>query len=232
MAAVTENEITCLYGTADAFALVAAAFTYPTAELCHALADGSFSSDLRGSLSDMGMESGLVDSLCERFDAAVAGKTADDLFAEMRPEYTVLYYGPGEYRKIYPYESVYRKLQINPQGRATVFVTKSTHDVERSMKRRGAMPEDARREPADFFATELDFMRHLYTGIAAASLEGEGVESWQGETADFLSKHVESWIPSLLRETGEVTELEIYRVFADIGIAVIEQVSETETTGR
>ena len=226
MPKMTEAELTRVFGVADAFALVSVAFNYPSDELAEALANGSFRSDLVGSLSDMDIDKATVFQLCDGISEATANKSAAELLEVMRPEYTELYYGPGKFRKMYPYESAFRKLEINPNGRATVFMTKSTHDVERSMKRRGAMPPDARREPADFFATELDFVRHLFTGYAAAVLEDGDAEAWKGDIDSFLDNHVITWIPSLFAKTRDVTNLDLYRLLAECGILVIETARE------
>ena len=222
MVALTTEELTKTLGAADAYALISTAFTYPGSELAEALADGTFLSDLDGSLQDMGIDETSLVQLRNSLSKALDGKSAEELLETMRPEYTELYYGPGKFRKMFPYESAFKKLQINPNGRATIFMTKSTHDVERSMKRKGAMPSDARREPADFFATELDFVRHLLTGYAAASLEDADADTWKTDLETFFENHVSSWVPALLSKTKEVTNLDLYQALAECGLLVIE----------
>ncbi len=221
MAAAKETDFTRVLGTADAFALLAAAFAYPDERLAGALSDGSYLSDARGVLADMGVGAEASKEALDRLAVAVEGREAEALLSEMRADYTTMFYAPGKHRKIFPYESAFRKTELDPSGKVTLFLSKSTHDVERAMSKRGALPEDYRREPADFVATELDFMRHLLTGCAAELAEGTGGSSWAEDAARFLDAHVLSWIPSLLERTGQLAESDAYRALSGFGQLVL-----------
>lgn len=216
-----EKAIKRALGAADAFALLYAAFTYPTDELVDALQDGSFVADAKSVLADMDVPADIYEPLCDRITAAAQVDEGDRLLQAMHGDYTMMYFVPGDGRKIHPYESIFKRREKNPQQRATFFLTRSTHDVERVMKKRGALPDNARREPVDFFATELYFLGHLYTGYAATLIEGDG-SAWKEDIVYFMNSHAADWIPRLFQKTRETTELEIYRVLADFGTLVFD----------
>lgn len=217
--AANENEIKKALGTADAFALLSTAFAYPSQALADALQNGAFATDAKSVLSDMGASEDAYGPLCDKITAAAQNANGDQLLQEMHADYTMMFFIPGDGRKIHPYESVFKKREKDPNQRAMFFLTKSTHDVERAMNKRGALPENARREPVDFFATELDFLRHLYTGYAATLMEDDG-DSWKEDIVYFMDNHAADWIPKLMQKTKETTELEIYRLLAEFGILV------------
>lgn len=219
------KELTELYGTADLFALLSAAFAYPSLAFAQALVDGSYVSDMRSCLLDAGMSTDETDATCDAIEAQAKGKDAESLMHELRIEHTQLYYVPGKYRKIVPYESAFRRRALSPTAKATVFLTKSTHDVEALMRKYNAMPEDARTEPADSIDTELDFLRILYTGQAAAIVEDGDAAPWVADTRKFLDEHALEWMPGFFDKTIEVTELELYRLFAKLGLHVTQCVS-------
>ncbi|WP_350454061.1 TorD/DmsD family molecular chaperone [Slackia heliotrinireducens] len=211
-------------GAADAFALLAVGFSFPTKELAGALVDGRFASDVEGSLLDTGATADEASRIIDNLREATAGASADELYEALRVDYSALYYGLGRFRVMSPYESVFKKLAVNPGARATAFLTKTTHNVEDAMRKRSALPEDYRREPADHFATELDFVRHLFTGVAAAIAEDDGSQAaeWREDLQCFASMHVEPWIPSLLERTAEAAQHPVYRALANFGLYAID----------
>lgn len=217
----TSESFARIVGTADAFALVAAGFTYPELPLAEGFVSGAFLADSESCLNDMGVARTLVESHATALARAIDGANAEELLREMRAEYTRLYFAPGKYRLIMPYESAFKRKAADPSARAAMFVTRATHEVERAMKSRNALPESARREPADFFATELDFTRHLFTGYAAACAEEQDAESWRQDAQRFLNEHVASWIPVLFEQTEKLSDMPLYKELARLGRTVI-----------
>ena len=191
-----EKCVTEVVGAADVFALLSIAFTYPDEGFAEALADGSFAHDLRASLADAGILDDEAEGACADIEAFAQRRDVKAVLEEARIDYTGLYYGPGKFRKMYPYESVFRKKLIDPEGEATAFMTRATHDVEKSLSRFGILPVDARTEPADHFAIELDLVRLLLTNYATALAQGDDGREWLAELHPFFSEHVALWVPS------------------------------------
>lgn len=223
MATAIDMNLNRLLGMADAFALLSAAFSYPDDRLAEGLATGSFCLDLRNSLADADLGGKAAEDAVDAIEAAVAGRSAAELLVEMRADYTALYDAPGKYRKIFPYESSFRMKEKNPNAKTTLFLTKSTHDVEQAMRKRGALPESYRREPVDFVATELDFARHLLTGCAAVAQEGIDDPSWNEDARSFIDEHVLSWMPAFFQRTRQLAPSSVYDAFAALGLLVVDE---------
>lgn len=218
-----ESEFVKYVGIADSFALLSAAFSYPDEALVSALENSYFVSDLRDSLSDAQMSRELVETCAQSVAASVGEVPEDRLFPSLKAEYTGLFYGPGKLRKIYPYESAFIKKQLNPEGEPAAFITRQTHDVEAFMARAHALPEDARTEPADFIGTELDFLRHLFTGLAEAHVHDDEDESvWKAEIAAFMERHALNWMPAFFEKTIACTEHGFYQSMARCALLVLD----------
>lgn len=221
-----DNVTRQITGTADSIALLSAAFSYPDAALVDALLNEAFQSDLQNCFEEMSMRNEGAE-LCAEITASIPGTETEVILDSMRAEYTRLYYGLGKLRIISPYEPVYRKLEADPHAkRPTAFITKSTHDVESYMEAYGVLPESARREPVDHFTTELDFLRHLFTGYLAQYCENGDTQPWSDDIQSFLNKHILNWIPSLLNRTRAESNLAIYQAFADFGLTLLRYVEE------
>lgn len=224
--AVEGNRVQTVIGMADAYALLSAAFVFPNLAVAEAVADGSLVADMTAIAADASLKSSEVDALRLQIEGSAASMTPEELLKAMRVDYSALFYAPGKFRKIYPYESIFKRRAISPTERAAAFITKSTHDVEHVMDAHGALPINARREPADFFATELDFMRHLLTEFAIALSEKQEASSLRQEASDFFSVHIHGWIPTLFEKIIELSELSFYQVLAKFGLVVLGNTSQ------
>lgn len=221
----SNKETQQIAGTADGFALMAAAFTYPDPVLIEGIVDGALLDDLTACLHEMDIE--FDGSSLEEIRQFASAQTPEESLELMRTEYTRLFYGLGTLRIIAPHESVFRKLQVNPDtSRLTAFLTKSTHDVEAYMSTYNVLPDNARREPVDFFVTELDFMSHLYTGYLAAKCNGEDSQPWKNDIDAFLDKHVLNWMPSLMEQVQEKSTLAVYCALAKLSGLILQHAKD------
>lgn len=72
------------------------------------------------------------------------------------------------------------------------------------------------RKPIDSIQKEFDFLHILYT-FATASLRAGDVDDakgWLLRAEEFRCTHIDTWVPSFLARTVELSRIEAYRVVA------------------
>jgi TorA maturation chaperone TorD len=207
---------------ADLCSLISVAFDAPTIELAEGLRNGSFESDFRGCLEELGEGFPEGDSL---FSPYSKSDDATDLFAQMQREYSHLYLQPGKLRRIYPYESCFLHIEQGRGGVPTLFISPVTHDVETWMRKFGALPVDARVEPVDHIAKELDFLRLLFTNYANALLnEDAEKDGLFAECESFMQKHISNWVPQFLDRTQQESQGSIYGDLAAFSSLALQRI--------
>ncbi|MDR1184073.1 MAG: molecular chaperone TorD family protein [Coriobacteriales bacterium] len=209
--------------SADLCALLCAAFSFPTREMAEGIADGSFMDDFTACLKELDVRVSLP-------PPPIFHET-DPLLNEMKREYTRLYQTPGRYHVLYPYETAFRHVADGHEGIPTLFIAPLTLDVERWMKRFDALPENSRTEPVDHVATELDFLRLLYTSYANALLQEdtEVVTAWLTEISGFYRQHVDPWIPEFMKATRVETRSSVYLALAELALVALEGLTSKTT---
>lgn len=210
--------------SADLCALLSAAFSFPTRKMAEGIADGSFMDDFTVCLEEL-------DIRVSPPSLSVLHET-ESLFSEMKREYTRLYQTPGRHQVLYPYETAFRHMADGHEGIPTLFIAPLTLDVEHWMERFDALPENFRTEPVDHVATELDFLRLLYTSYANALLqeETEAATAWLGEILNFHRQHVDSWIPEFMKATQAETRSPVYLALVEAALMALEAVTPKTTT--
>lgn len=232
MSSMVENSaLKGAIASADCCALFSAAFSFPGEELAQAWINGTLCVDLQDCLEELGMDSAVVSEVRLVAHAYDASPEAEKEFLGiLRREHSRLFLLPGKYANIFPFESAYRHVSEGREGMPSIFVARSTKDVERRMIDFNVLPQTARQEPVDSLWGELDFLRFLYTGYAQSLIQKdlEQVDYWFGALSDFRAQHIDTWIPGLLRDVD--IDSEIYRPLAQIAVAVLDATA-IETNG-
>ncbi|MEG0071829.1 MAG: molecular chaperone TorD family protein [Raoultibacter sp.] len=193
---------------ADLFELLSLAFAFPSCELAGGLSSGAYQNDFSACLNELGCRG--------KFEFAQINDDAEELFVQMRREYSRLYLSPGELSVIYRYESAFVFAEKGGEGLPTLFVNPLVRDIEDQMREAGVLPQDYRQEPVDSVQNEFNFLHILYT-FAAASLragEADDAKGWLLWAEEFRRTHINTWVPSFLARTVELSRIEAYRVVA------------------
>jgi len=211
--------------SADIFALFSTAFSWPDDGLAQAVLDGSFDGDLQACLDELGCPLGTATGVQ---DVLEPGMAPEALLAALRREYSRLFLMPGTSALIFPYEAAFRHVAAGRPGIPALFIAPATKDVERRMRAFGALPATARREPVDSVSCELDFVHLLYTNLANALNQGnEGsAANLAHEIGEFRSKHVDAWIPDLMRSVIAETKSLFYKRLAEIALLALTLTSK------
>lgn len=227
---------------ADMAELFSAAFSFPSLELTQALCSGAFTHDLLACLSELDASEDQLqraEVLSREFCVQNSQNDATSLLDKLKKEYSRLYLAPGKLVVIYPYESAFCFVERGGEGFPTLFVNPITIDVEAYLRRADALPDDYRKEPVDAIFRELDFLRLLYTHIAASLNEvaSEGTETsddvktrdnavlWIEQLRSFRTTHINNWVPRFLERTREETHHEIYSHLSELALLSFETMS-------
>lgn len=229
-----ERELRRAVGLSDMAALLAAGFTFPTAELANALADGSFMADWRGSVADaLGVFSDASlgpndEKLHMRCDEAFAAADVDA--AALRREYSRMFLAPGAAVPVWPYESCFRHSALGIEGAPSILNTRVTNDVQRLMHEAGVAPADENREPCDSIFHELEFLAHMHACKAEALRVGNAPEAdlWSARIVGFTASHVKTWMPSFMRQVSGQSRVAVYGALAELGLRYLVEL-EMET---
>lgn len=200
-----EGELKLVVGAADIFELLSSLFAFPTVELAQALAQGSVEADVRGCLEDAGADEETVDAATAPLGEFV-GLDADELYEQLRIDYSLIYLAPGAQVPVFPYEAAFRYRAEGRGGVPSLFRSPVTLDAERMMHEAGVAPDDARTEPADSIWNEFAFFSYLFGCWARAlSVENEGADDearpWRERINAFWDAHGEPWMAPFMEQT-------------------------------
>lgn len=173
-----------------------------------------------------GAESALADTdaVSDAADApadAEASAGASQLLRQLRPEATRLFVGAPE-PACSPYEGVWRAHADGVQ--ALLFVNPHSMDVERFCKSCGLGRPEGTNEPLDHIATEMELLQYLASleaGIVASAPESPAPDQLPGGSAaaafaQFVSEHVETWVPDFAASLLEEARQPFYRAAAQL----------------
>lgn len=221
-------------GMADMAELLAAAFRFPEdGSLAGALADGSFLTDWRASLSDAcGAEADEDERLAERCRELFSGADCEAL----RREYSFLFLTPGIDVPVWPYESCFLHRASGASGVPSLLRTRCALDVEQQMAEAGVASASARTEPVDSVFLEFEFLAFLHARQGEA-LRREGGPAdaggdapddadpalWARRLALFAREHALAWLPRFMDEVKERDRLGAYRAFALLGARYLDE---------
>lgn len=198
---------------ADFCELAAVAWRFPTATLAAGLLDGSYCADLRACLEELELRdaAALADSLQRAAEGESEG-CREQLFEALRTDYTMLFLVPKK-EKVYLYESLFRYPKEERLKDYSMFVSPCALHVEQLYRQAGLAVKQSVREPADHFATELEFLSDLYRMAGTAPEK----TLWLDRARVFRKTHLDKWLTDFLSAVGTAAALETYRILAKIG---------------
>ena len=124
--------------------------------------DGSFCADLTDCLQELGIaQAAALGASLQSAVHADAGEDAQALFEALRSDYTVLFLVPKK-EKVYLYESLFRYPKDEDLRDYSMFVSPCALHAEQLYREAGRELKQTVREPADHYATELEFFAWLY----------------------------------------------------------------------
>lgn len=210
------------FSLSDYYELSAIAWRFPSRELSQGLYDGSFSADLTACLEELGFaparDCGRM--LRDAVETDAQGRE-ETLFDALRTDYTVLFLVPWK-EKVYLYESLFRYPKGENLKDYSMFISPCALHAEQCYRRAGLAVKSSVREPADHYATELEFCAHLYK-LAGGEPENA---AWQEQAAEFRRTHLNKWQKAFLAAVEENAQTETYRALARLGGAVYDAMPE------
>ena len=225
-------------GLADACELMEATFAFPTAALAQALIDGSYEDDCIGCLSDIGVGSEERAGISHEL-AAFKQRDADELLDTLKKGHSILYLAPGLKVPVWPYESPFFTMRLNPNAKPSLYRTQIALDIEELMRKAGVVFEDARTESPDSIWNEFAYLSYLYGSLAQALLqdEVEKADELRGHIDVFVDKHVLNWFDDFMASSVENAPLHShgteYATFARIGAVVTKElVADSRSRSR
>lgn len=228
-----------MIGLADCCEALGIVWAFPTIELIDGILDGDLAHDLVASMVDAGVDEDLACSLVDHFQQACVMVCSDNLeagskvlFETMRHSYTRLYLTPGGRTPVAPFESAFLFDASGAKGVPTLFVSRTTADVESCMREVGVAAKNARKEPADAIWNEFSYLAFAYGRLAEAmqSEDAVAVDEWHSHIQKFLTTHALMWIPDFMEKTireSKVYELPaIYSSLAKVSSAILAEMKE------
>lgn len=225
-------------GIADCCEMLGITWAFPTKELVEGICDGAVSSDMIASMEDAGIDVATAHKLVERFQRAclaecgqTEGERCAKLFETMRHVYTRLYLTPGGKTPVQPYESAFLFEASGAHGVPTLFVSRTTTDVEACMREAGVRAKNARKEPSDAIWNEFSYLAFAYGSLACAMQQEDlaAVCEWQEHIRVFLDKHALAWLPCFMEKTEQASESyslpPIYSDLAKISKAILDMIA-------
>lgn len=216
----------------DFYQLMAIALRCPTKEFAEGLLDGSFSDDLAACMEGLGVAADEADEAYDRMCTAVLkdSSEAEELFHCLRAEYTRLFLVPKK-EKIYIYESRFRYPKDADPRQYSMFVSPCALHAEQCYKEAGVRVRKDLQEAPDHMATELEYLSYLYRklaeGLSREKAESENsqvsaetkqdVLMWKLRINTFWQQHLAKWYDDFLAELQQKTQLETYRILAELG---------------
>lgn len=154
------------------YELLSSCFVNTKQESAAALASGEFADALNEIVQFLALPADKVADAAALL-AGYQGASSDEVFHELRGEYTRLFLSGAERPLVQPYAGVWRARQ---QGRqAFLMVGQESMSIERFMKKCGATRPDGYGGPVDDIGTLLEFLSVLCLRVAdAAAAEGAG----------------------------------------------------------
>lgn len=177
------------------FSLMAYAFFEPTEDLVTKLVDGTFFSELSGYFRDLTQHRASIMSALDPLKEYVKELSDIDetsLLHELRVEYTRLFIGPVK-MIVPPYETFYAP--DNEKGPKLLVVSQTAMSVEAAYREAGLVGSDDHREPADHFATEMEFLYFISKMESDAWMEDDNnaAKKWRRRQLVFLDGHLAKW---------------------------------------
>jgi TorA maturation chaperone TorD len=197
-----EQAVSC----GDLCQLLSVAFRPPTEELAQSLADGSYLLDGIDILRELALEETSILSIKEDFASLALNQLkTDQCYQSMKQEYTRLFLHPGQ-PAVPIYETLFRKDEMEESDLGcTLFTSPLALDAEYCYKQAGVVLTEELREPADHFATELEFMVYLFCEeIKHLQHQDVGaLEAVRNRQIEFWGNHLSKWSVDFCQAVAE-----------------------------
>lgn len=168
------------------YELLERAFAFTARDTVDALADGAYAGALLDAVGSNGLDGALAEEV--RADlAGYAGRDPEELWHELRTEYTRLFVGAPE-PLVSPYAGIWYAHEVGVDP--VLFVNKESMAVERTMQACGVRRPQGTNEPLDHIATECEFLNCLCL-VRAGAVELHGAPEDAYET--FYSERFAWW---------------------------------------
>ena len=144
-------------------------------------------------------------SLIKKFESEFTG-SADELYEDLKEEYTRLFIGPSE-DAILPYESSYVE---------KTFTGKAVLNAKENYRKAGIEKVEACNEPEDHVALELDFMAYLCRGMTEKLKGDEKIKRELAIQHEFLDGCLAKWVPQFCEDIIKSPNSNFYKGVAKI----------------
>ena len=225
-----ENEMSLVFAMSDFYQLLSLSLQFPSEELAIALCEGSYWEDQLSILEDLSFCKEDLHQLAEAInELKAANVTAEELYKQMRQEYTRLFNDPKK-PQIAIYESLFLYKPEEHGEKPMLFLSPEAMDVEKCYKDAGVKVDKKYGEPADHIAAEWEFMMFLYAnkGKALQEQDAEKLDNINNKIKTFQQNHLGRWEYEFLERLESDTNLEHYRVMARIAKAGLVWLKEIE----
>jgi TorA maturation chaperone TorD len=204
----------------DMFQLLALALNLPQIELAGGLLDGSVAEDTAALFAELGFDPQDTREIVSAFEAVASrGGSREELFSELRQEYTRLFCHPRK-PAIPLYEALFRN-QMEGQGedRPLLFISPAALDAERCYQKAGLKMSTAVKESCDHLGIEMEFMMYLYLQKARAIQADDPLElaSRVEQIEEFDRLHIQRWAPEFFVQCKTLSSSVFYRTIGEIG---------------
>ena len=223
-------------GKADLCELMSALFAFPQEKnLATGLCDGTILSDVEGCIQDIA-PSNVEPALAIQELQSFVGKDIDTMYENLRIGSSALFFAPGGFPPVWPFEGPFRFAAQHPTEYPTLFRSPVTLDVEKMMKTSGVTMANDRKEPCDSIWNEFSYLSYLF-GKEAERLfaeDVEGAQTWRSFADSFIEKHFSVWALDFMSKTiNEVVNCTHacgteYASLARVGYACINIISEKD----
>jgi TorA maturation chaperone TorD len=201
------------------FELLAASFLFTSEDLALALVSG----DYDDALLEIGTANGLAKADLSKIVNELTiyhGAAKDDVFHELRQEYTRLFIGSPK-PAVSPFAGIWYAEQVGVKP--LLFVNKESMAVERFMRSCGIGQPKGTNEPLDHIGTELEFLQYLCMLRAQAVQSQEGVEIPERAYEDFYQVHFAGFSSKFAAKTAGESRLAFFKSAAQLLLLLPEQ---------
>lgn len=231
---VEEKALKHVIGLADSCELLSIALAFPTEALAEAVASGALGADAASCLADIDRDGADVEAALSSL--VFREQASDDVFGELRKEYSTIFLAPGARALVFPYESAFLHRLEHCPGSPVLFRSRSAIDVEKQMRDCGVLPQNVRQEPPDSVWNEFSFLSFLYGSIGNALYEGndESLVQWKEKLEAFWLSHGARWLSAFFscveREGADNAYGTFYASLSVFGRAVVGAIAEDVTS--
>lgn len=201
------------------FELMGLSFSYPDRKFLDLIQSGEYKDAYLELAGLVGLDEETVADMTATLDD-MAQRDAEELFHELRIEYTRLFVGAPR-----PLVSLSEGVWLgHKRGDKVVLamVNGSSMAVEKFMKSCGIFPSKTNREPIDNIYTECEFMQYLLT---KPSFPEDFVRTPMEAYDYFLKEHMAKWVPGFAEQVQKTTEMAWFASLARAISAYVEMLA-------